>query len=159
MAAMTISPGLRRTLTGFTLVVLVVIYVPLALVLLNSFNTDNTFGWPPPGYTLDWWQLAWHSQGVRDALWTSIKVATISSHSAARPSMWLRPVAMNSASDITIGSIKPLRPSMSNTTIVCKLGQRARHDSTLSSCSSSSAKITRVRESLTRYSTWAAESV
>lgn len=71
----TISRGLRGALTGFTLVVLVVIYVPLALVLLNSFNTDNTFGWPPPGYTLHWWQLAWHSQGARSALWTSIKVA------------------------------------------------------------------------------------
>jgi putative spermidine/putrescine transport system permease protein len=76
-ASMTISRGLRRSLTGFTLIVLVFIYVPLALVLLNSFNTDNTFGWPPPGYTLHWWELAWHSEGVRHALWTSIKVATM----------------------------------------------------------------------------------
>ena len=52
------------------------------------------------------------------------------------------PIAMNSASDITIGSEKPLRPSMSKTTIFCSVGQRARHDSTLSSCSSSSTKIT-----------------
>ena len=59
----------------FTAVVLVVIYVPLALVLLNSFNTDRTFGWPPPGYTTRWWELAWHSQGARDALWTSVQVA------------------------------------------------------------------------------------
>ena len=51
---------------------LVFIYVPLLLVLLNSFNTDRTFGWPPPGYTTEWWQLAWHSQGARDALWTSV---------------------------------------------------------------------------------------
>ena len=48
---------------------------------------------------------------------------------------------------------------MSNTTIFCSVGQRARHDRILSSCSSSSAKITLVEESLTRYSTWAAESV
>ena len=33
---------------------------------------------------------------------------------------------------------------MSNTTIFCKVGQRARHDRILSSCSSSSAKITLV---------------
>ena len=66
---------------------------------------------------------------------------------------------MNSASDITIGSLKPLKPSMSNTTIFCSVGQRARQDRILSSCSSSSAKITLVAESLTRYSTWAAESV
>ncbi len=37
-------------------------------MLLNSFNTDRTFGWPPPGYTTQWWELAWQSQGARDAL-------------------------------------------------------------------------------------------
>lgn len=71
------SDGLRRSLTAFTAVVLAVVYVPLALVVLNSFNTDNTFGWPPPGYTLHWWQVAWESQGARDALWTSLEVASL----------------------------------------------------------------------------------
>ncbi|GAW48581.1 MULTISPECIES: ABC transporter permease [unclassified Nocardioides] len=72
---MILSSGLRRSLTAVTLVGLVVIYVPLALVLLNSFNTDNTFGWPPESLTLRWWKLAWHSEGARNALWTSIEVA------------------------------------------------------------------------------------
>lgn len=70
-----VSGGLRRSVTTITVVVLVFVYVPLALVLVNSFNTDNTFGWPPPGFTLDWWKLAWNSQGAREALWTSVKVA------------------------------------------------------------------------------------
>jgi putative spermidine/putrescine transport system permease protein len=74
---MALSRGLRAALTAVTVAVLVFIYVPLALVLLNSFNTDNTFGWPPPGFTLHWWDLALHSEGVRSALWTSIKVATM----------------------------------------------------------------------------------
>ena len=30
---------------------LLFIYAPLALVVLNSFNTSRTFEWPPPGYT------------------------------------------------------------------------------------------------------------
>ena len=60
---------------------------------------------------------------------------------------------MNSASDSTIGSLKALRPSMSNTMIFCNVGHRERHDRILSSCSSSSAKITLVEESLIRYST------
>jgi putative spermidine/putrescine transport system permease protein len=50
-----------------------VIYVPLLLVLLNSFNSDRGFGWPPGGLTLHWWADAWHSSGARDALWTSVK--------------------------------------------------------------------------------------
>jgi putative spermidine/putrescine transport system permease protein len=70
-----LSRGLRRSVTVFTVVGLVVIYVPLALVLLNSFNADNTFGWPPESLTLRWWRLAWHSEGARHALWTSVKVA------------------------------------------------------------------------------------
>ncbi|MEP9364507.1 ABC transporter permease [Nocardioides sp. CN2-186] len=71
----TLSRGLRGSLGVFTGIVLVFIYVPLALVLLNSFNTDNTFGWPPAGLTLHWWDVAWQSQGARDALWTSVRVA------------------------------------------------------------------------------------
>src|SRR3954471_3813415 len=72
---MRLPGGLRLSLWAITVVVLVVIYVPLLLVLLNSFNTNRTFAWPPPGYTMHWWQLAWHSAGAREALWTSVKVA------------------------------------------------------------------------------------
>ena len=73
----TISRGLRRSLTVFTFAVLVFIYVPLALVLVNSFNTDNTFGWPPPGYTLEWWRLAFQNGfrtilGIDLSLWTIV---------------------------------------------------------------------------------------
>jgi putative spermidine/putrescine transport system permease protein len=74
---MPLSPGLRRALLGFTLCVLCFIYVPLALVLVNSFNSNNTFAWPPESLTLHWWDLALHSSGARDALWTSIKVAVL----------------------------------------------------------------------------------
>ena len=54
-------------------VVLLVVYLPLAVVTINSFNSDRTFGWPPPGLTLRWWQLAGQAQGPRDALWTSVQ--------------------------------------------------------------------------------------
>ncbi|MEV0318446.1 ABC transporter permease [Streptomyces sp. NPDC050658] len=50
-----------------------VIYVPLLLVLVNSFNPDRSSGWPPSGATFHWWREAWRGAGVRDALWTSVK--------------------------------------------------------------------------------------
>jgi putative spermidine/putrescine transport system permease protein len=53
---------------------LAVIYVPLAIVLINSFNTNRTFGWPPSGFTLDWWRAAADSDGARSALLTSVGV-------------------------------------------------------------------------------------
>jgi putative spermidine/putrescine transport system permease protein len=59
-----------RTVMGFGLAF---IYVPLAVVLLNSFNPDRTFGWPPSGFTTRWWATAWDSEGARAALWTSVK--------------------------------------------------------------------------------------
>ena len=74
---MSISRGLRALLLTFTLVALLVVYAPLALVVLNSFNTNKTFAWPPPGLTLRWWDVALHSSGARDALWVSLQVAAL----------------------------------------------------------------------------------
>jgi putative spermidine/putrescine transport system permease protein len=52
---------------------LLFIYVPLMLVLINSFNGDRTFGWPPHDFTTRWWSAAWNNGGARDALLTSVK--------------------------------------------------------------------------------------
>jgi putative spermidine/putrescine transport system permease protein len=49
------------------------IYVPLIIVLINSFNADRTFAWPPPRWTTQWWTRAWESTGARDALLASVK--------------------------------------------------------------------------------------
>ncbi len=74
---MTISAGLRRALLAFTVLVLGVVYLPLGLVVLNSFNTSSTFAWPPDGLTLKWWSLAARSTGARDALLVSLEVAAL----------------------------------------------------------------------------------
>jgi putative spermidine/putrescine transport system permease protein len=74
---MTISGRLRAVLRLTTAVVLVIVYVPLLLVLVNSFNVDRTFTWPPSGLTLHWWKVAAHSSGARHALLTSVEVALL----------------------------------------------------------------------------------
>ena len=51
------------------------IYVPLILVIINSFNESTSFAWPPSGYTTQWWSKATGNEGVRDALSRSIQVA------------------------------------------------------------------------------------
>ena len=70
---MTLSPTTRWLLRGAMALGLAFIYVPLVIVLLNSFNADRTFAWPPSNWTTQWWARAWESQGARDALWTSVK--------------------------------------------------------------------------------------
>jgi putative spermidine/putrescine transport system permease protein len=69
----TLSRGTRIALRVAMVVGLAVIYVPLLVVLINSFNADKTFGWPPSHLTGEWWTRAWENGGVRSALWTSVK--------------------------------------------------------------------------------------
>ncbi|SFW92425.1 putative spermidine/putrescine transport system permease protein [Amycolatopsis australiensis] len=52
---------------------LAVIYFPLVVVLLNSFNADTTFGFPPSSFTLEWWSRASSNEGALHALWTSVE--------------------------------------------------------------------------------------
>src|SRR4029079_12487941 len=68
---MTLSPRARLAFALVMAVGLAVIYVPLIVVLVSSFNTDRTFSWPPNGLTLNWWDRAWHNTGARAALGTS----------------------------------------------------------------------------------------
>jgi putative spermidine/putrescine transport system permease protein len=73
----TLSKGLRRVLVVITSVALVLVYAPLALVVLNSFNTNKSFAWPPTGLTLQWWKAAAGSDGARAALLVSCEVAVL----------------------------------------------------------------------------------
>ncbi len=70
---MTLSRSTKIFLALFTGLGLAVIYVPLLVVLVNSFNSDRTFGWPPPGFTTEWWSRAIGNDGAMNALTTSIK--------------------------------------------------------------------------------------
>jgi putative spermidine/putrescine transport system permease protein len=74
---MVLSPTARRLLRAAAVGVLTFIYVPLAVVLLNSFSASATFAWPPPGLTLRWWQVAASNGGVRTAVLTSVQVALL----------------------------------------------------------------------------------
>ena len=70
---MNLSTTAKRLLLAALVLGLGVIYLPLLVVLLNSFNADTTFGWPPSSLTLEWWRRAVQNQGALDALWTSVR--------------------------------------------------------------------------------------
>ena len=53
------------------------IYLPLAVVLVNSFNVSTVFAWPPRGFTMHWWSSALGNDGVRSAVATSVEVGLI----------------------------------------------------------------------------------
>ncbi|MDP1719549.1 MAG: ABC transporter permease [Candidatus Nanopelagicaceae bacterium] len=65
---MTISSKARYALMALMGVGLAFIYVPLSVVIINSFNSSRTFSWPPTSFTTQWWSKAIENTGVRKAL-------------------------------------------------------------------------------------------
>jgi putative spermidine/putrescine transport system permease protein len=70
------STAARWALRLVTVAVLAFLYLPLAIVVILSFNTAQSLAWPPHGFTLHWWTAAAHNPGAREALYTSLKTAT-----------------------------------------------------------------------------------
>ncbi|MEI6649218.1 MAG: ABC transporter permease [Actinomycetes bacterium] len=70
---MKISRRAKIILGAFTGIVLIFIYLPLAVVVINSFNPSRTFSWPPSSLSTVWWTRVFHSDGVIPALLTSLK--------------------------------------------------------------------------------------
>jgi putative spermidine/putrescine transport system permease protein len=67
------SNGMRWVLRVGTAITLAFIYVPLFVIALYAFNESKSQTWPIEGFTLTWFDKAFHNPGVRDALWTSLK--------------------------------------------------------------------------------------
>lgn len=74
---MRISRGARIVAGLFVAAALAFVYVPLVVVVINSFNASNVFSWPPREFTTKWWRAAWVNVGAREAVVTSVQVATI----------------------------------------------------------------------------------
>jgi putative spermidine/putrescine transport system permease protein len=57
---------------------LLFIHLPLLFILLYAFTSeDRSYQFPPPGYTLKWFAVAWGRQDIFDALRLSVMVATL----------------------------------------------------------------------------------
>jgi len=69
-----LSSRMRTLLQAWTIGALVFLYAPLALVLINAFNSSKTFAFPPTGWTLRWWHDAWASEGMWRVLGNSVVV-------------------------------------------------------------------------------------
>lgn len=69
---MRISNNARYALMALMGVGLAFVYLPLSVVVINSFNSSRTFSWPPPSFTTQWWSKAIANTGVRKALGWSL---------------------------------------------------------------------------------------
>jgi len=69
--------ALPSPLGVITLVVLVFLYLPIVVVVVNSFNSDSTLtSWG--GLTTSWYRTAFSDGRVRDAAITSVEIAALS---------------------------------------------------------------------------------
>ena len=55
------------------------LYLPLLIIFVYAFTTeDKSYRWPPPGLTLEWFEVTWNRPDVWEALGLSLRVAAIS---------------------------------------------------------------------------------
>jgi len=64
----TLSTGARHGVRAWAVLVLIFLYAPLLLVVVNAFNSSKSFAFPPAGFTLQWWAAAADSE----AMWRSL---------------------------------------------------------------------------------------
>jgi putative spermidine/putrescine transport system permease protein len=74
---MRLSRPARVVLAALTGIILAVIYLPLIVVLINSFSTSTNLTWPPPGLTFEWWVKAFRNEGALTAIATSVQIAIV----------------------------------------------------------------------------------
>jgi putative spermidine/putrescine transport system permease protein len=65
----------RILLAIATVLILLFIYVPIALIFVYSFNAGDTPAWPPTGFTLRWWGVALQNTALQQAFLTSLAAA------------------------------------------------------------------------------------
>jgi putative spermidine/putrescine transport system permease protein len=74
---MKLSRNAKATLLAIMAIGFTFIYLPLLLVVINSFNTNKSFAWPPTGFTTEWWSKAAVNDGIREAAMRSFFTALI----------------------------------------------------------------------------------
>jgi putative spermidine/putrescine transport system permease protein len=72
---MTESRAIRALLRTLTAGVLFFIYAPLVILAIYAFSSSRTLGWPPPGWTLQWFAEAATNQRVLGAFAGSLAAA------------------------------------------------------------------------------------
>ncbi|MFZ9283889.1 MAG: ABC transporter permease, partial [Candidatus Nanopelagicales bacterium] len=71
-----LSRATRFVLIAIVAIILLFMYVPLFVLILNSFNQSQISSWPIENYSLKWWDFARDYEPIRAALLNSVLVAT-----------------------------------------------------------------------------------
>src|SRR5882757_3308203 len=73
------SPWTRRLLATVGVMALVFLTVPIVIVIPMSFSSAKSLTFPPPGFSLRWYEMLFGNPRWMEAMWTSTIVAAVSS--------------------------------------------------------------------------------
>jgi putative spermidine/putrescine transport system permease protein len=67
----------RVAFAGWTALIMLFLFFPIAIIILYAFNPSNVQSWPLPGLSTRWFSSTWHNAEVRQALWLSVRAGLI----------------------------------------------------------------------------------
>jgi putative spermidine/putrescine transport system permease protein len=67
----------RVVLAAWVVLILLFLLVPIAIIVVYAFNPSNVQGWPISGLSTKWFSRTFEDQGMRDALWLSVRAALV----------------------------------------------------------------------------------
>jgi putative spermidine/putrescine transport system permease protein len=68
----------RIALAVWTVLILLFLFVPIAIIILYAFNPSNVQSWPLNGLSTRWFSSTWHNAEMRHALWLSVRAGLFS---------------------------------------------------------------------------------
>jgi putative spermidine/putrescine transport system permease protein len=67
----------RLALGAWTVAIVLFLLTPIAIIVVYAFNPSNVQGWPISGLSTKWFSRTFEDQGMRDALWLSVRAALV----------------------------------------------------------------------------------
>jgi putative spermidine/putrescine transport system permease protein len=74
---MTATRASRVALAVWTVLIVLFLLFPIALIILYAFNPSNVQSWPLEGLSTKWFSSTWHNDAMRQSLWLSVRAALI----------------------------------------------------------------------------------
>jgi putative spermidine/putrescine transport system permease protein len=68
----------RIAFAVWTVLILLFLFVPIAIIIVYAFNPSNVQSWPLEGLSTKWFSSTWHNAEMRHALWLSVRAGLFS---------------------------------------------------------------------------------
>ncbi|HEX3510154.1 MAG TPA: ABC transporter permease, partial [Solirubrobacteraceae bacterium] len=67
----------RLLLVIWTVLIMLFLFIPIAIIIVYAFNQSNVQSWPLSGLSTKWFASTWHNAEARHALWLSVRAGLL----------------------------------------------------------------------------------